>query len=173
MNVFEAIKARYSVRSYETRDIEQDKLDRIMEGARLAPSASNRQEWRFVIVKDADTRQQLMEAAGGQAFVGQAPVVIAACAKTDSHAMRCGQLCYHIDVAIALEHIALMAVEEDLGTCWVGAFDEQAAKEALDIPQTDDVRVVELMPLGYPADSPRPKNRLDLDTIVMHERWQE
>jgi len=87
----------------------------VLEAARLAPSASNRQEWRFIVVQDKKIRQRLMHAAKEQAFVGQAPVVIAACAKTDGHIMTCGQPCYTIDVAIAIEHMALKAVEEGLG----------------------------------------------------------
>lgn len=172
MTVFEAIQARYSVRAYQDRPVEQEKLDRILEAARLAPSASNRQEWRFVVVRDADRRARLVEAASGQRFVGQAPVVIVACAKTDGHLMRCGQACYPIDVAIALEHIALQAVEEGLGTCWIGAFNEAAAKEICGVPATDDVRIVELMPLGYPADSPRQKTRLPRGEIVMLDEWR-
>jgi nitroreductase len=152
--------------------VEPQKLDRILEAARLAPSASNRQEWRFILVRDAAKRARLAEAASGQAFVGQAPVVIVACAKHDGRIMRCGQACYPIDVAIALEHIALQAVEEGLGTCWIGAFDEAAVKEICAIPATDDVRVVELMPLGYPADQAKPKNRLAPDEIVMLEEWR-
>ncbi len=173
MHVFDAISARYSVRRYEDRVVEPEKLERIMEAARLAPSASNRQEWRFVVARDHDRRQQLMEAASNQEFVGEAPVVIVACAKTDGHVMRCGQLCYTIDVAIALEHIALQAVEEGLGTCWIGSFDEVAVKELLGIPATDDVRVVELMTLGYPADGPNEKSRLQMSDIVMEEVWRE
>ncbi len=169
MEVFEAIQQRYSVRRYRPQPVEAEKLERILEAARLAPSAGNRQEWRFVVVTDEQTRQQLMEAASGQAFVGQAPVVIAACAETDERAMKCGQLSYPIDVAIALEHIALQATEEGLGTCWVGAFDEAAVKQILDIPQA--IRVVELMSLGYPADQPKPKQRLALDEIVFREKW--
>jgi nitroreductase len=172
MNVFEAIQARYSVRAYQDRPVEQEKLDRILEAARLAPSAGNRQEWRFVIVRDPAKRARLTEAAGGQAFVGQAPVVIVACAQHDGRIMRCGQACYPIDVAIALEHIALQAVEEGLGTCWIGAFDEAAAKQVCGLPETDDVRVIELMPLGYPADQPREKSRLARDEIVMLEEWR-
>jgi len=154
MEVFEAIQQRYSVRRYRPQPVEPEKLERVLEAARLAPSAA---------------RQQLMEAASGQAFVGQAPVVIAACAETDERTMMCGQASYPIDVAIALEHIALQATEEGLGTCWIGAFDEAAVKEILDIPPA--IRVVELMPLGYPADQPKPKQRLALDEIVFHEKW--
>jgi len=169
MEVLQVIQQRYSVRQYRPQPVEPEKLERVLEAARLAPSAGNRQEWRFVVVTDEQVRQQLMEAASGQAFVGQAPVVIAACAETDEYAMPCGQLSYPIDVAIALEHIALQATEEGLGTCWIGAFDEAAVKEVLGIPPA--IRVVELMSLGYPADQRKPKQRLALDEIVFHEKW--
>ena len=170
MDVMEAIKKRYSVRSYQDRAVETEKLDSILEAARLAPSASNRQEWRFVVVQDKGIRQRLMQAAKDQAFVGQAPVVIAACAKTDSHIMTCGQQCYPIDVAIAVEHMALKATEEGLGTCWVGAFYEDKVKDILGIPQ--DIRVVALLALGYPVKlRPNPKDRLRLKEIVMYEEW--
>lgn len=169
MNVFEAIQSRYSVRNYLDREVEEEKLSRILEAARLAPSASNRQEWRFVVVRNAHKRQALMKAAKNQEFVGQAPVVIACCAKTDNHMMSCGQLCYPIDVAIAIEHICLQAVEEGLGTCWIGAFFEEPVKELLDIPE--EIRVVELLTLGYAGDRPSVKNRLPFTEIVMYDRW--
>ncbi|RJP31385.1 MAG: nitroreductase [Candidatus Omnitrophota bacterium] len=170
MNVFDAIQARYSVRSYKMQDVEEEKLLRLFEAARLAPSANNRQEWRFVVVKDAVTRQQLMHAAREQEFVGQAPVIVACCAVTDNHVMTCGQPCYPIDVSIAIDHITLQAVEEGLGTCWIGAFYEDRVKKILGIPHV--VRVVELLTVGYPADEGLPKNRLPLNTIVMRERWK-
>ena len=169
MTVWEAIQQRYSVRGYLDKPVEQEKLDRLMEGARLAPSAANRQEWRFIIVTDQAKRQQLIQAASGQGFVGEAPVVIVACAVGEPHEMACDQLSYPIDVAIALEHIALQATEEGLGTCWIGAFSEDQVKAVLGIPE--DVRVVELMPLGYPSTTAGPKNRLPLDEIVMYESW--
>jgi nitroreductase len=172
MNVVEAIKKRCSVRSYQDRAIEKEKLEIILEAARLAPSASNRQEWRFVVVQDRATRERLMKAAKNQAFVGEAPVVIACCAKTDNHLMTCGQLCYPIDLAIAIEHMALEATEEGLGTCWIGAFYEDQVKEILGIPQ--DIRVVELLSLGYPAKPSSPhKDRLSIEEIVMHEGWKK
>lgn len=172
MDVMEAIKKRASVRSYQDKAVEKEKLDAILEAARLAPSASNRQEWRFVVVQDKDRRQRLMKAAKNQAFVGEAPVVIACCADTDSHKMTCGQLCYPIDVAIAIEHMALKAVEEGLGTCWVGAFYEDEAKKALEIP--DNIRVVELLALGYPArPGPAVKDRLSVGEIIMYEKWRK
>jgi len=166
----EAIKERCSVRSYQSQPVEREKMNRVLEAARLAPSASNRQEWRFVVVQNSNTRQHLMKAAKGQAFVGEAPVIIACCAKTDNHIMTCGQVCYPIDTAIAIEHMALEATAEGLGTCWVGAFHEDQVKEILGIPQ--DIRVVELLALGYPAKRPSTdKDRLSIEEIVMHERW--
>jgi len=172
MNVMEAIKKRCSVRSYQDRPVEEEKMDKVLEAARLAPSASNRQEWRFVVVQDRDTRQRLMKAAKNQIFVGEAPVVIACCAKADDHIMTCGQMCYPIDVAIAIEHMVLEATEEGLGTCWIGAFYEDQVKEILGIPQ--DVRAVELLALGYPAKPPSThKDRLSIEEIVMYERWSK
>ena len=170
MDVLDAVKSRKSVRSYLDKSIKKEKLIAVLEAGRLAPSASNRQEWRFVIVRDRETRRKLAEAADGQTFVGEAPVVIVACAETDGHIMKCGQPCYPIDVAIALDHITLAAVELGLGTCWIGAFDEKRVKEILGIPE--EIHVVELMPLGYPSDpSVVKKKRLSLDTIVKYEHW--
>ena len=171
MDVIEAIKKRCSVRSYQDRAVEKEKLEIILEAARLAPSAGNRQEWRFIVVQDKNIRQRLMKAAKNQAFVGQAPVVIACCAEADNYAMTCGQLSYPIDVAIAIEHMALKATEEGLGTCWIGAFYEDEVKKILGIPK--EIRVVELLTLGY-ADKPclSRKDRLSLKEIVMYEEWR-
>jgi len=170
MDVLIAIKTRKSVRKYLKRNVEEEKLTAILEAGRLAPSASNRQEWRFVVVRAPEKRVKLAEAANQQTFVGEAPVVIAACAVTDAHLMRCGQACYPIDVAIALDHMSLAAAELGLGTCWIGAFDEDQVKKILNIPQ--EIRVVALMPLGYPSDpSVISKNRLPLSEIVKHDHW--
>ena len=170
MNVIDAIKTRKSVRQYLDKPIEDEKLATLLEAGRLSPSASNRQEWRFVVVRNPIMMKQLAEAANRQTFVGEAPAVIVACAKTDGHIMKCGQSCYPIDVAIALDHITLTAVELGLGTCWIGAFDEKRVKEILGIP--DKIRVVALMPIGYPTDpSIKDKNRLPFDTIVKYEHW--
>ena len=166
-----AMSRRYSVRAYEDRAVDEETLRTIIEAARIAPSASNRQEWRFVAVRDADARRALAKIAHDQEFVAQAPVVLAACAVTDYHKMSCGQYCYPIDVAIALEHVALAATDAGLGTCWIGAFDEPQAKALLGIPE--NVRVVDLMTLGWPADKPRPKSRLPLEDILMLEKWRE
>jgi len=170
MNVFDAIRTRKSVRQYVDTPIEAEKLTAVVDAGRLAPSASNRQEWRFIIVRDPATRKQLADVANRQTFIGEAPAIIVACAETDGHIMQCGQPCYPIDVAIALDHITLAAVASGLGTCWIGAFDETSVKNVLGIP--DHIRVVALMPIGYPSDpSMKEKHRLSFNTIVKYELW--
>lgn len=169
MALMEQIRSRYSVRSYQDRPVEKEKLDVVLEAARLAPSARNVQEWRLVVVQDAGTRKNLVQAANNQIFVGEAPVVIACCATNIDHVMRCGQTAYPIDVAIAIEHMALQAVEEGLGTCWIGSFYEDQVKTILGIP--DDIRVVELLTLGYPVDKPKSKNRVPVEKIVCCDKW--
>jgi len=169
MDVMKAIQSRRSIRAYDARGVEDEKLMRILESGRLSPSAGNRQERRFVIIKDAKTRKLLSEAARNQAFVADAPVVIAACSVESEYVMSCGQLAYPIDTAIAVDHMTLQAVEEGLGTCWIGAFDEKKVKEILRIP--DNVRVVALLPVGYPSGIPDARPRKSLAEIVMWERW--
>jgi nitroreductase len=169
MNVFEAITTRRSIRAYLDKPVEEEKLLQVLEAARLAPSSANRQEWRFVVVRDEETRMKLMSAAKNQPFVGQAPVVIACCAETDQHVMTCGQMCYPIDVSIAIDHMTLAAWELGLGTCWIGAFSAEEVQKILEIPK--DVPVVELLTLGYPESVPRPTSRLSMDQIVRYERW--
>ena len=142
---------------------------KVLESGRLSPSAGNRQERRFIVIRDAKKRQSLSEAARNQRFAAQAPVVIAACSVETEYTMSCGQLAYPIDTAIAVDHMTLSAVEEGLGTCWIGAFDEKKVKEILNVP--DNVRVVALLPLGYPSAIPLPTSRKSLDEIVMREKW--
>ncbi len=170
MDVFEAIRARKSVRTYQARPVEPEKLRRVLEAARLAPSARNVQEWRFVVVTDREKRERLANEASSEHFMAGAPAIIAACAETDGRIMRCGQRAYPIDVAIAIDHLTLAAVAEGLGTCWIGSFDPAEVRRILAIPES--VEVVELLPLGYPRD-PQPvrKSRLPYDTIVRLEHW--
>jgi len=172
VDVYEAIAKRKSVRAFKDKEVPEEIISRLLEAARLAPSASNRQEWRFIVVHDSETRKQLSTAAMGQKYVAEAPVVLACCAETDGHVMACGQLCYPIDVAIAIDHITLCATADGLGTCWIGAFDEGQVKEILAIPP--HIRVVGLLPIGYPKDPTSvKKNRLLLKEMVKYERWQQ
>lgn len=169
MDVRHAIQTRRSIRDYEPREVEKDKLVKVLDAGRLSPSAGNRQERRFVVVSDARKRKALSEAANNQSFVAEAPLVIAACSVETEYVMKCGQQAYPIDTAIAVDHMTLQAVEEGLGTCWIGAFDEKKVKEILNIP--DSVRVVQLLTLGYPSAEPRLTSRKSLDEIVTREKW--
>ncbi len=169
MDVMEAIRKRRSIRAYLDREVEEEKLKLVLEAGRLAPSANNRQEWKFIVVRDKETRKKLSEAAKGQGFVAEAPVVIAACAVETDKIMSCGQLAYPIDLAIAFDHMTLKAVEEELGTCWIGAFFEDKVKLLLRIPE--EVRVVALLPLGYPASASSSFSRKGIEDIVCYEKW--
>jgi nitroreductase len=170
MDVFEAIAARKSVRAFVDRPVGEDELTRVLDAACAAPSARNGQEWRFVVVRDRAMRERIAAEAARQPFIGGAAVLLACCAQTDGRLMRCGQPAYTIDVAIAVDHLTLAAAALGLGTCWIGSFDESLVKELLGIPA--EVRVVQLMPIGYPADpSPVTKSRLGREEIVHRERW--
>jgi len=171
MDVMEAIRTRRSVRSYESKPVEDEKLEAVLEAGRLAPSAKNLQEWRYIVVRDAAMRQKLMGAAYDQSFVGEAPIVIACCAETEHYVMRCGQLAYPIDLAISIDHMTLKATEDGLGTCWIGSFEEDKVKALLDIPA--GIRVVELMTLGYAkyGEVGRPKTRKTINEIIHWETW--
>ncbi len=144
-------------------------MDRVLDAARLAPSARNFQDWRFVVVRDAAIRAKLVAAADNQKFVGSAPAVIVACSNND-HVMRCGQAVGPIDIAIALEHIALQATAEGLATCWIGSFFPDKVRAILGIPK--EIQVIELMPIGYPAGKCPARKREPLDKIVSHDKWE-
>ncbi|MCX6672678.1 MAG: nitroreductase family protein [Methanothrix sp.] len=168
MDLMQAIRARRSIRNFQDRSVEEVKLLAVLEAGRIAPSARNMQDWKFIVVRDAATRQKLAGAARDQQFVGQAPVVIAACGTSDL-VMTCGQPAYAIDVAVALDHMTLAAAALGLGTCWIGAFYEDKVKEILGVPQ--EIRVVALLPMGYPAEEPCPRPRKSLDEVLAWEHW--
>jgi len=171
MELWEAIRKRRSIRKYKDKPVEEEKLNRVLEAGRLAPSAGNRQEWKYIVVRDKATRQKLAEAAHGQQFVAEAGVCLVCCGVEAEHVMSCGQASYSIDVAISVDHITLAAAAEGLGTCWIGAFNEAPVKKLLGIP--DKVRVVALLPLGYPDMEPKPRSRKPLSEIVCQERWSD
>lgn len=171
MNIYETIKTRRSVRAYKDGKIDDVVLNRILEAARLAPSAHNNQEYKFVVVKDAAKRKALAKAALDQKFVGEAPMVIAGVALNPNHIMTCGVPAYVVDLAIAFDHITLTAVEEGLGTCWIGAFYQNEVKKILNIPEK--YKVVVLLPLGVPKDRPGKKTRKKLKELVCYDNFSE
>jgi len=171
MELMEAIRKRASIRSYEDRPVPEDKLMKVLEAARLAPSASNRQRWKFVVVKDKERRRALSRAAGGQPHLAEAPVVIVAVATMPEYVMRCGIPAYAVDLAIAVDHMTLAAADEGLGTCWIGAFSQEEAREVVRVP--DNYRIVTVLPLGFPRLPGREKTRKSLDEIVCYETFSE
>ena len=169
MNIFEE---RRSIRKFEDRPVEEEKLQAVLEAARLAPSWANRQCWSFVVVRDPATRQAVSEKLEGnpcQRGVAQAPVLIAACADPDLSGKQVDQNYYLVDIGITLEHLVLEAWSQGLGTCWIGAFDESVVKPILGVP--DDIRLVAMTPLGYPAKWPDERGRKPLEDIVFYERY--
>jgi len=169
MEVIEAIRKRYSCRAYQDKPIENEKLDCVLEAARLAPSAKNLQDWRFVVVTDRQTKHRLAEAANNQMFIENAGAIIVACS-INKEKMRCGQALGPIDVAIALEHISLQATELGLATCWIGSFYPDKVRNVIGVPE--DIDIIELMAVGYPADSKGGPKRKHIEEIVCFENWQ-
>ncbi len=169
MTVIDAIGKRYSCRAYQDKPVEQEKLDIILEGVRLAPSAKNLQDWRLVLVRGAEKKRRLAQAANNQMFIEKAGVVIVGCSNS-REVMRCGQAVGPIDVAIALEHVCLQAAELGLATCWIGSFYPEKVRPILGIP--DDITIVELMALGYPADTRKEPKREPIQKILSYEKWR-
>jgi nitroreductase len=172
VKIIEEIVNRRSIREYSHKTIEPEKMERILEAARLAPTARNQQDWKLILVKNSDIKDKLVDsAAPHQQFLKGAPILIAACALNPAYVMHCGHPAYLIDLAIALEHVALQAVREGLGTCWIGSFDEEKAKTVLGIPQ--DVRIVELMSLGYPEQLPPARSRKPMQDLIVWDSWRK
>ncbi len=170
MDVFTAISQRRSVRAYKATDVEEDKLKKVLEAGRLSPSSSNRQEWKFIIVKNKEAKKKLANAAFGQGFIGEAPVVLVACATESKAIMACGQPAYTVDVSIACSFMILQAYELGLGTCWIGAFNEDDVKKILKVPEA--IRVVAMTPLGYPNQPPSQRVRKGLNQIICFEKYE-
>jgi nitroreductase len=168
MTVIDAIRRRYSCRAYQEKPIEQEKLDSIFEAARLAPSAKNTQDWRFVVITDKETKRLVADTTNRPQVFQKAAAIIVACSNSNE-VMRCGQAIGPIDVAIALEHIALQATELGLATCWIGSFYTDKVRAILNIPA--DIAIIELMTIGYPADTKKQPQREPIDKIFCYERW--
>jgi nitroreductase len=169
MDFWQVIEERHSVRDFEAgRDVPPEIVQRILEVAIRAPSAGNCQPWQFVVVRSQRTKDLLAQAAYGQWFVAEAPVVIVVCTDPDRSAGRYGsrgvQLYCLQDTAAATEHILLAVTALGLGACWVGTFDERAAAKTLGLPT--DFRPVAIVPIGYPAGRPYRTSRRSLNEVV-------
>jgi nitroreductase len=182
----ELLFSRKSVRSFQDKEIPQKVLNNMMEAARLSPSFQNKQCWRFVVVKDKNIIKDLALRSGMISkvnfFIKDAPVVIIACADPVKSGTINNQNYYLVDTAIAFQQMMMSAWNHGIGSCWLAAFNEQKVREILKIPE--NIRVVALSPFGYPKEKKTiydkavkvfagSKKRLDLDKIVMWEKWVE
>ena len=152
------INNRYNVRAYDTKPVEDEKLQQVLNAARMAPTASNRQAFQLIVVHTTGREEEMRRIYNKDWFV-DAPIVIAACAVPD----------YKLNVGIVMDHLILTATELGLGTCWIGAFNRDAAREILGLP--DDVEPIIFTTLGYATDELRPKSRKSLDELVRYENW--
>ncbi len=169
MDFIELINKRYSVRSYKSTPIEDDKLLYVLNAARLAPTASNRQPFQIIVVHTMGREEELLTIYQRDWFV-QAPLIICVCGlPANAWIRRDNKLYLDVDIAIVTDHMILAATELGLGTCFIAAFDAVNARKVMSLPE--DVEPILFTPLGYPDDSPRIKTRKNLDELVRYERW--
>lgn len=170
MELFDVLKNRYSVRAYTSAPVEEAKLQQVLEAARLAPTAANRQPVRIIVVETAGREAALKRIYKPDWFV-EAPLVLCVCGvKAEGWVRRHdGKSYVDVDAAIVMDHIVLAATALGLGTCWIAAFDPDAAREVLALPR--GVSPIIFTPLGYPDDQPHPKQRKDLGDLVRQNQW--
>lgn len=169
MTILPEIIERRSIDRFKPSAVSALKLERVLEAGRLAPSAKNRQEWRFLVVQKKALREKIQEAAFGEEKVGQAPAIIALCTTNIEYRMPNGQFSYPVDLGIAAGFMTLQATREGLGSCLLGTFDETAVKELLSVPYA--MKVVLLMLLGYPAELPEARPRKPLRSVASFDHW--
>lgn len=170
MDIFETLEKRRSIRKYQRRSVESEKIDRILEAARLGPSADNQQPCHFIVITSPKVKKSLKSAYKEDWFL-QAPTIIVACVNPKQSWRRIdGEEYWKVDAAIAMQNLILASTELGLGTCWIASFDEKAAKKALNIP--NDIRVVAMTPLGYPNEEKGAvTDRKPLNQMVHYEKW--
>ncbi|MBN2336143.1 nitroreductase family protein [Candidatus Bathyarchaeota archaeon] len=168
MNVFDAIKTRRSVRRYKPEPIPKEHLKQILEAARLAPSAGNRQPWRFVVATDPVLKKKLGVVARNQTWISDAGAIVAALAM-DPKNPEVYEMWAERDVMTAVEHMVLSAWELGYGTCWLGAFTEEKVKELLGVPE--EMKVIVLLSIGVPDQKPGPKGRKPFEELFYGDRY--
>jgi nitroreductase len=173
LEVFEAIMHRRSVRSFTDEDVSEEDVGKLLDAARLAPSAGNIQPWSFVVVRDAKIKRRLCEAALNQSFIVEAPVVVVVCADWGRSGRGYGSRGISLyciqDSAAAVENLLLAAVALGYGACWVGAFNEDMVRVVLGVPK--ELRPVAIVLVGRSAETPDPPYKRSLDEIVFRESF--
>lgn len=171
MEFLKTVASRRSIRKYKHDRIDEEDLKKILECARLAPSAKNLQPYKFILVDDKETISRLVVACRNQTFIGEAPLVIVACANPSEAYNTLGGRgnSAYLDTAIAMEHMVLAATDLGLGTCWIGTFSEDEVKKVLDVP--DDWRAVALTPLGVPVEKPAARPKKPAGELFFMNAW--
>lgn len=173
MDIFQVFRDRRSIRKYKDTPVEREKIEQILDAARLAPSWKNMQCWRFLVLSHPERKAAMLSAFAddnpGKKALLQAPVAIVVCADPTESDLNHGIDYFVADAAIAFEHICLSAHALGLGTCWMGLFDETDMKAKLKIP--GNIRIVGVTPLGYPDQEPRPRPRKELSEIAFFDEW--
>lgn len=166
---FEVIKKRRSIRKYQNKEVEPEKIETIIENAILSQTAGNLQSYVIFVIKSHTIKEALTQAAYGQRFIKQAPIVFVVCADQEKAGSVYGKRGYELysinDASIVATYIELIACALGLGTCWVGAFDEQQVKQILALPE--GIKPIAIIPCGYPAEQPKmPKKKRDMIYFV-------
>lgn len=178
MDIFEAIRQRRSIRSYTDEEVTEEDIKTLLEAAIRAPSACNRQTWRFVIVRKPETIEIFYRAASystqHQTFIKKAPVVIVVCAdlrpyKRTPYRERGETLFALQETAAAIQNLLLAACSLNLGACWVGLIDEEIIKQTLNIPK--GIRPVAIIPIGHTKSKTKPTSRKPLEDVVYQETF--
>lgn len=171
MDFDQLVQKRYSCRQYAAEPLQEDHLDKILEAARLAPTAANRQPFQIIIIRTKDNQEDLLEIYHRDWFV-QPPLVLCVCSVPEDGWRRKkydDQSYAVVDAAIVMDHITLQAADLGVGTCWIGDFNPQAAREYLQLPP--QVEPVAFTPLGYPLDQVREKTRKALEDLIRYDTW--
>ena len=169
MQILDEIKNWVTIKKYLAKSIEPDVVDRILEAGVRAPSAKNRQPWRFIACTEQQVKSKITDAAYGQDHVASAPVIIAACTTNTEYKMPNGQNSYPIDISMAVAFMMIQARAEKLGACVVTTYDEAEIKDILSVPYS--MRVVMLLLLGYPDENPILTKRKLKSRVIAHEHW--
>lgn len=169
MEMSKVISDRFSVRAYQSTPVEEEKLLKILNAARLAPTAANRQPFKIIVIHTQGREDDLRKIYNRDWFV-QSPIVLCVVGTPDSGWSRYDGVNYtRVDVAIVMDHMILTATDLGLGTCWIAAFNPEAARKVLELP--DHVEPIIFSPLGYPAENPKEKTRKSLADLIRYERW--
>jgi len=173
MDFFDVVKNRHSIRAFKKKDVEEEKIMRILETANIAPSAGDLQAYEIILIRDEKKKSMLAKAAWNQDFIADAPVIMVVCANQKRSSARYGKRGIELycinDASIAASYILLASTALGLGSVWIGAFDDSEVSKIIKVP--DYIKPIAIIPIGYPDEEPYITPRRDLDDIVHKEKF--